>query len=153
MNIQILAALALAATVVAAPAAARDYTAGGLTIGQPWSRTTPPGAPTAAGFLTLLNRGPDDRLIGGRTPVAAEVQIHEMTTAGGVMRMRPLAQGLALPRGGSATLAPGGLHIMLIGLKRPLAAGERVPLTLRFQKAGEVAVELEVRALGQGAAR
>lgn len=153
MNRLLFAAAAFTAALAAAPATARDFTVGGLTIGQPWTRATPPGAPTAAGFLTLVNEGPGDRLVGGATPVAAEVQIHEMNTAGGVMRMRPLEDGLALARGASATLTPGGLHLMLIGLKRPLTAGERIPLTLRFAKAGEVKVELEVRALGQGTGR
>jgi copper(I)-binding protein len=135
------------ALVLAAPVAARE--AQGLRIVQPWSRATPPGAATAAGYMVIANEGAaPDRLLGGASPVSAQLQVHEMTMDGGIMRMRQVAGGLVVPAGGTVTLRPGGLHIMFIGLRQPLRAGERLPAVLRFERAGEVAVTFEVQALG-----
>jgi copper(I)-binding protein len=96
--------------------------------------------------LTLSNLGAaPDRLLGGATPVASQVEVHEMSMDGGVMRMRPVSGGLVIPAGGTVALKPGGYHIMLIGLKTPLTAGTMVPLTLRFEKAGLVKLQVPVR--------
>lgn len=140
--------LSLAAAVVlaaAAPALAKDVKAGPLRIENPWARPTPPGAPTGGAYMTIVNTGAQaDRLVGGASPVAARLEVHEMSMDGGVMRMRKL-DGLTIPPGASVALKPGGHHVMLIGLKRPLKIGETVPATLRFEKAGEVAVEFTVQ--------
>jgi copper(I)-binding protein len=138
-------ALLIAAIAIGSPGGA--FGAQGLTVSRAWSRATPAGATTAAGFLTLSNHGQEDRLVGGSTAIATEMQIHEMTMEGGVMRMRPILGGLALPKGG-VELKPGGLHIMFIGLKRPLAAGERFSATLQFQRAGAAPVEFVVAPIG-----
>jgi copper(I)-binding protein len=99
--------------------------------------------------MTLRNRGTSpDRLVGAETLAARAVEIHEQRMEDGVMRMRPLPGGVALPPGEAVTLGPGGLHLMLIGPTRAFARGQRVPLTLRFERAGEVAVELAVEAAG-----
>jgi copper(I)-binding protein len=99
--------------------------------------------------MTITNHGAsEDRLIGGSTPAAARVEIHEMSMDGGVMRMRKVPGGLAIPEGQTVTLAPGGYHVMFIGLKAPFATGERIPTTLRFQKAGAVTVDFEVSPTG-----
>lgn len=140
-----LCAAALGAMSLASASAA-PKSAAPLHLSQAWSRATPPAAATGAGYLTISNTGKSaDRLIGGSTSVAAKLEIHEMSMTGGVMRMRPVAGGLAIGPGQSVTLKPGGYHLMLIGLKRPLKAGERVPVTLTFERAGAVRIELDVR--------
>lgn len=143
-----LAALSAAcfATVCAGGAIAHSYKAAGLAIGHPWSRETAPGQSVGGGFLTVANPGKtDDRLIAVASPIAAQVQLHTMTMDGGVMRMREVTGGLTVPAGGTLELKPGGYHIMFIGLKKPLKAGERVPATLTFQRAGKVQVAFAVQ--------
>jgi len=126
-----------------APAASR------IAVSHGWSRETAPGQDAGGAFLTIVNEGTvPDRLLGGTAPAAQDVQIHTVDMTGGVMRMRQLAKGLEIPAGGTVTLAPGGNHIMLMGLKRPLAQGETVPLTLEFEKAGDIGVELTVQPIG-----
>lgn len=139
-------ALATAAALAAAvPALAHDTKAGALQIKHPWIRPTPPGAPTGGGYLTIVNTGPKpDRLLGGSTQAAARLEVHEMSMDGAIMRMRKLDDGVAIPPGGTVELKPGGMHIMLIGLKAPLKVGDRVPAILRFERAGEVKVEFAV---------
>src|SRR5215475_797352 len=89
----------------------------GIAIRQAWSRATPKGAQVAAGYLTIENHGASpDKLISAATTAAAKVDLHEMAMAGGVMTMRPVDGGLVIPPGGSVTLAPGGSHLMFIGL-------------------------------------
>ncbi len=104
-------------------------------------RIPPPGAPTAAGYATITNRsGRADRLLGGSTPAAARLEIHEMSMAGGVMRMRPVVGGLPIGPRQSIALTEGGYHFMLIAPRRRLKAGDRVPATLRFRNIGSVPV-------------
>jgi len=147
MHRRLLLSLAAASAVsAAAPVLAKDAMAGPIRIESPWARPTPPGAPTGGAYMTLVNTGTQsDRLLGGSSPVSSRFEIHEMSMAGGVMRMRKL-DGLPVPAKGTVALKPGGYHVMLIGLKRPLKIGERVPATLRFEKAGEVTVEFKVQA-------
>jgi copper(I)-binding protein len=142
-----LAAVALAAAFV--PVSAADYRAGSLTIRAPWTRATPRGADVAGAYLSVTNTGTvPDRLIGGSSDVSAGFEVHSMTMDQGVMRMRPVEGGIEIRPGETVTLAPGGLHVMLLGLKRPLAKGERVKGSLVFQRAGTVEVEFSVEALG-----
>jgi len=142
-----LAAAALLAGMSAATA--HDYKAGNLHIEHPWSRATPPNAPVGGGYMTIENNGGSaDRLLGGSTPVADAVEVHAMTMEGDVMKMRKLEDGVEIPAGGSVALEPGGNHLMLVGLSKPLKQGTRVPLTLRFEKAGTVDVELAVDSMG-----
>ena len=99
--------------------------------------------------MTLDNKAnAADRLTGASSDIAAEVQVHEMAVVDGVMQMRQLAGGLPIPAGGSVTLKPGGYHVMLIGLKKPLTPGETFPLTLTFANAGNISVTVPVRAMG-----
>ena len=131
------------ALIAAAPfaASAHSYTLGALQIGHPWSRPNPPGAPTAAGYLTITNTGKTpDRLLGGSSPVATKIEVHEMSMTGGIMRMRPVAGGLVLPAGQTVKLEPGGFHLMIIGPKRAFKVGDHIPATLRFEHAGEIRV-------------
>jgi copper(I)-binding protein len=138
--------LLAAGLAIAVPALAHDYAVGALRIAHPWSRPSPVGAPAGAGYMTITNTGAsDDRLTGGATPVAARLEIHEMSMTDGVMKMRPVSGGLVIPAGGTVILAPGGYHIMFIGLKAPLKVGDRVPVTLRFQNAGTIDLEFQVQ--------
>ncbi len=149
----LLAAALLAGLGLCAPALAREHPAGAIRVVDAWCPPTPPGAPTAAGYLTISNQGHGaDRLLGGSSPLAAQVQLHSMTMQGQVMRMRPVTGGLAIAPGATLRVQPGGgMHLMLIGLKRPLKAGEHAAVTLDFAKAGPVRVEFIVRPQGEAA--
>jgi copper(I)-binding protein len=140
---------ALLAVLSAAPARAEDVKAGDLVISQAWSRATPGGAKIGGGYLTIENRGSTpDRLIGGSGDIAGKIEVHEMSMKDGVMTMRPLDNGLTIGPGKTVKLAPGGLHLMLFDLKAPLKQGEKVPITLVFEKAGKVTLSLDVQSLG-----
>lgn len=135
------------AAALATPALAADppRRRGALVISDAWIRPSLPGAPNGAGYLIIRNTGPvADRLLGGSTPVAATFEVHEMSMAGGIMRMRPLPQGLPIPPRRQVRLQPGGFHLMLIGLRRPLNVGDRIPIRLRFARAGEIEVAFTV---------
>jgi periplasmic copper chaperone A len=140
--------MAGAATLLATPALAHhDFTLGDLRIGHPWTRAAGANA-NGAGFMTLRNLGArPDRLIAAATPLARTVELHTHIREGEVMRMRPVAE-IPVPPGQTVRLRPGALHLMLIGLTEPLRAGAEVPLTLRFEQAGEVRIILEVQAAG-----
>jgi copper(I)-binding protein len=144
-----IAGAALLACLLAAPARAEEIKAGDLVITQAWSRATPGGAKIGSGYLTIENKGSaPDRLISGSADVADKVQVHEMTTSNGVMTMRPLDNGLTIEPGKTVKLAPGGYHLMLFDLKTPLKQGDKVPVTLEFEKAGKVKLTLDVQGVG-----
>lgn len=125
---------------------AHEYTAGELHITHPWSRALPPNAATGAAYFVVHNQGKtEDRLLGAQTPRATKTEIHTMLQLGEVMKMQKL-DSVGIPAGGEATFAPGGTHLMLFGLQKPLVAGERFPLTLQFEKAGKVDVEVVIEA-------
>ena len=135
--------------LISTSARAEDAKAGDLVITQAWSRATPGGAKVGGGYLTIENRGTTaDRLTGASAGVAGKVEVHEMAMNNGVMTMRPLEKGLLIEPGKTVTLAPGGYHLMLLDLKSPLKQGERVPVTLEFEKAGKVSLSLEVQGVG-----
>ena len=143
------ASAALLACLIAAPAHAQEVKAGDLVITQAWTRATPGGAKIAGGYLTIENKGTaPDRLLGGSAEVSDKVQVHEMAVNNGVMTMRSLDKGLAIEPGKIVKLAPGGFHLMLTDLKKPLKQGDKVPVTLEFEKAGKVQVTLDVQAVG-----
>jgi copper(I)-binding protein len=134
---------------LAAPTRAEEVKAGDLVITQAWSRATPGGAKVGGGFLTIENKGSaPDRLIGGSAEVAGKVQVHEMAMNNGVMTMRPLDNGLTIEPGKTVKLAPGGYHLMLLDLKSPLKQGDKVPVTLEFEKAGKVKLSFDVQGVG-----
>jgi copper(I)-binding protein len=133
----------------AVPAAAAPVTAGDLTIDGTWTRATPPGAPTAGGYLTITNNGTEaDTLTGVSSPVAGMSSLHMMETKDGVMSMHEVDGGVPIPPGGTVTLAPGGYHIMFMGLTGALKQGETLPVTLMFAKAGKVEVIFPILAIG-----
>ena len=143
-----LLSLFFAAGLLAPAAQAHDYDLGTLHIGHPWARPTTSQAKSGGAFLALDNRGrAGDRLISVASPVADKVELHTHSMDGTVMRMRPVEGGIALPPGQKVELKPGGMHVMLIGLKRQLKEGETFPLTLRFEAAGEIAVDVRVEKL------
>lgn len=117
-------------------------------VENPWSRATPPGAKIGAGYMTIRNGSSSaDKLIGASSPAAGKVETHITVREGDVSRMREV-KGYDIPANGVFELKPGGAHLMLVDLKAPLKEGEKVPLVLKFQREGEVKVELQVRALG-----
>ncbi|WP_294251405.1 copper chaperone PCu(A)C [uncultured Sphingomonas sp.] len=133
------------AVAVATPVLAHEFKLGSLEIAHPWTRQTAPGQRNGGGFLVVTNKGrAADQLVDVASPVADKVELHTMSMDGGIMRMRPVTGGLPIPAGGTLTLAPGGYHVMLIGLKAPLTLGTMVPLTLRFARAGTITVQLKV---------
>ena len=143
-------ALVLAGALILPSAAfAHSYKVGNLALEHPWTRATPAGARVGGGFVVIENKGAEpDRLIGGTFAGADKVEIHAMAVVDGVMTMRPEGSGLEVPAGGKVTLEPGGLHLMLVGLKQQLKQGDRVAGTLVFEKAGTVSVEFAVEAIG-----
>jgi len=144
-----IASLGLAALLALAPARADEVKAGDLVITQAWARATPKGAKVGGGFLTIENKGSTpDRLIAASADFAGKIEVHEMTTENGVMKMRPVAQGLAIEPGKTVKLAPGGYHFMMMDLKSPLKQGDKEPVTLEFEKAGKVTVSLDVEGVG-----
>jgi periplasmic copper chaperone A len=144
--------LACCATMFAllGPAAyAQEVKAGDLVITQAWSRATPSGAKVAGGYLTIENKGTaPDKLVAGSGEIAGRFEIHEMAMNNGVMTMRPLDKGLSIEPGKTVKLAPGGHHLMLMDLKQPLKEGDKVPVTLQFEKAGKVTLSLDVQSVG-----
>jgi periplasmic copper chaperone A len=144
------AVAALAALLAVSPAAeAADYNVGSIHISQPWSRATPKGASSAAGYMTITNNGSaPDRVSCVSSDASAECQIHTMTMDNGVMKMRPVEGGLEILPGQTITLKPGGFHMMLLNLKHPLEAGGTMKATLKFEHAGTVDVDYPVAAIG-----
>ena len=137
--------LALAAGLCGAALAQTQPT---IAVTGAWARATPGGAKTGAAYVTVTDSGTsDDTLVGAATPVAAEAQLHTMTEENGVMKMRPLA-AIAVKPGSPVVLKPGGMHIMLMGLKQPLTEGQTFPLTLKFAKAGTVETTVKVAKAG-----
>jgi hypothetical protein len=138
-----------AALVLAPPALAQQFAAGDISIEKAWSRATPKGASVGAGYLTIHNKGAaPDKLTGGSSDVASDVQVHEMSMKNGVMTMRRLTDGLTVPANGSVTLAPSSYHLMLQGLKQPLVKGQTLKVTLNFEHAGSLPIELKVEGVG-----
>ena len=134
---------------------AETYTHGDLSIDSPYTRTTPPAAPVAGGFMKITNNGKEaDTLIGGKVNFSEVVEIHEMPMIDGVMHMRQLENGLEIPPGESVELKPGGFHVMFIKLQEQMKEGDSHKATLTFAKAGDVDVEFIVKdisaTMGQG---
>jgi copper(I)-binding protein len=146
MNIvrPVTAALLALASVVAG---AHEYMAGAIKIDHPYARSTAAGQPTGGGFMTFVNGGGADRLVSASAAVSESVELHEMKMDGNVMKMRQV-DGIELGGGKTVELKPGGYHVMFVGLKAPLKAGASFAMKLKFEKAGEVTVEVKVEAPG-----
>lgn len=137
------------AIALSSAAQAYDYKVGGIEIDRPWSRAVPKGATVAAGYLTIRNTGTEpDRLVSGSTPVAGKFEVHEMSMDNGVMRMRPVPDGVVIKPGETVELKPQSFHIMMMGLKQPIEKGKPFKGSLMFEKAGAVDVDFSVEAVG-----
>jgi copper(I)-binding protein len=149
LQVQALAAIVLlAATAIAHPTKAQGVDA--LRVDDAYVRSSGSAAQAAAAFMTLRNTGAAaDRLLAASTAVAGTVELHTVVKEGDVMRMRAVP-AIDVPAGRAVTLQPGGLHVMLMNLRRPLAPGESIELSLVFEKAGRRTVTLPVRALNPG---
>jgi copper(I)-binding protein len=148
MAIQRRLALLAALGLVAACGPSPESTEPDIQLGSAWARETALGQDTGGVFLTIRNRGgADDRLVGGSSPEARSVEIHTMTLDGSVMRMRR-QEAVAIPAGESVELAPGGTHLMLVGLKAPLNQGKTIPVSLDFDKARRIKANVRVREVG-----
>jgi copper(I)-binding protein len=131
------------------PKSAPAATRGSIEIHRPWARRAIDTPKKAGGFFTLANKGTEpDRLIAASSPAAEKIEIHAIKVVGGGIGMRPREDGLALPPGVTLTLQPRGYHLFLTGLRAPAIPGERLPVTLIFEKAGSIDVELLVEAPG-----
>ncbi|MBL3557414.1 MULTISPECIES: copper chaperone PCu(A)C [Marinobacter] len=147
----VLFGFSILAGTLSTPALAHEYTEGNITIDHPWSRPTPPGVPMGVGYMAITNDGDNDiTLTSATTPRAQNVSIHESTMKDGTMSMRPLKDGLTIPAGETVELKPHGYHLMLEKLKGPLKEGESIPLTLTFEGAADMNVELNVEPLDGG---
>lgn len=141
--------LAVGLAFAALGASAHEFRAGDLVIGHPYAYASIGSAPNGAAFLTITNDGEADALIGVESGLAERNELHTHLHEEGRMMMRPVER-IVIPAHGEARLQPGGDHIMLIGLKTPLAAGSQVPVTLVFEKAGRVDIEVAVEARRPG---
>jgi hypothetical protein len=138
---------ALLATLLATLATSFTLAGAGPTVEQAWARATPPGVDVGAVYLTIVGGSTDDRLVSATTARASMVHLHTVEDSDGVAKMRAI-EGIEVPAGKRVVLAPKGTHIMLMGLGRPLAAGEKFPLMVSFEKAGERTVEVVVQPAG-----
>lgn len=146
MKMNLLAFVAAALLTATSAASAHDYKLGDLTIDQPWARASV--AANGAAYMTISTSGSaPDQLVAAASPVAGKVELHTHIVEGDVMRMRPV-KAIEVNVGEPAVLKPGGLHVMLIGLKAPLKEGEKFPLTLTFTKAGTTTVDVAVQSAG-----
>jgi copper(I)-binding protein len=134
--------LAALMAALASSAFAHEFELGKLKMGHPWARATV--AANGGAFLSVENTGTTpDKLLRASTDVAGTVELHTHIKEGDIMRMRQV-QAIDIPVNQKVTLAPGGFHIMLMGLKKKLVEGERFPLTLEFEKAGKITVEIAI---------
>ena len=144
-------AFGLAALLAVAGPAAAAPPAAAVTATQAWARATVAGQRAGGGYLTLNGGAAADKLVGASAPVAERVELHSMSMDGDVMRMRQV-EAIDVPAGQAVELKPGGLHLMLMGLKQPLQAGSRFPLTLRFERGAPVTLDVAVEAAGAASA-
>lgn len=129
--------------------AAHDYTVGSITVLHPWARATPGPAKAGAGYLGIKNDGAiADKLVKAESNLSKRTELHTHLMDGGIMKMVHIEEGVEVPAGQEVTFEPGGLHVMFMGLKGPFKEGESLPITLYFEKAGKVDVELIVKAVG-----
>lgn len=138
-------AVLLSVSVFSICAVAQEASAAELTIKRAWSRVAPAGAPVLGGYLSITNDGDQaDRLMAVSSPISDDVQIHVSAINDGVATMRQVTDGVAIPSGETVEFEPGELHLMLLNPKSRFGEGEKIPLTLTFEKAGRLDVELVV---------
>lgn len=142
-SVLLVAAGLLLSTAISATAAAKD-----VVVTDVWARASAPSAKAAGAFMTIENAGKaGDRLLSARSAAAKQVEVHESKMVNNVMQMRRI-DGLPVAAGDKVVLKPGGLHVMLIDLEKQLVQGERFKMTLVFEKAGEVTVDVDIKTPG-----
>lgn len=129
-------------TVLTAPALSAD-----ITISDVWGRATPGSAKVGAAFMEIKNNGEADKLVSASSEISSRTELHTHIHDNGIMRMREVP-AIDIPANGTQSLEPGGYHVMFIGLNRPLAVGETYPLTLVFEKAGKIMVDIKIEKVG-----
>ena len=135
--------------LVMSTAVAHDYTVGSLKVDHPWARATPKGAGVGGGYMKITNTGTEsDRLVGGASGISDRFEVHEMSMADGVMKMRHLAGGLEIKPGQTVEFKPGGYHAMFMGLKQQLVQGQRFKVTLQFERAGKIDIDFVIEGIG-----
>ena len=144
-SLRLFAATAAVATALSAVALADDAKLGALHIEDAWARPSIGKKGNSAAYMTIRNKGEADRLVAAAVPQAGKVELHTHIRDGDVMRMRRVEGGIPVPANGMVMLKPGGFHVMMMRLSAPIEKGGTVPVTLRFEKAGEVTVQAEVR--------
>ena len=145
-------ALAVSLLLSCEAAFAETITHGTLELKDPWARAMPPGARAGGGFMVITNGGKQaDRLVGGSSPRAGRVEIHEMKVVDDIMKMRQLPDGLEIPAGGSVELKPGSFHVMFLDVGKSFTEGETIPVTLDFAKAGSITIDMPVKSIAAGA--
>jgi len=138
----------VALALISVQVLAHTHEKGDIQVRHPWSRATPPGAKVAVGYMEIRNVGTQpDRLLSATTPVAQRVEMHVTQRDGEVMKMREV-KTFEIPARERYTLRPGGSHLMLVDLVQPLKMGERFTMRLRFERAGELEIEVEVQEIG-----
>jgi copper(I)-binding protein len=149
MTAAIFRAFALAGAVVFAAGGASAETVGAIAVENAWSRAVPEGASVGVGYLAIRNTGDaPDRLLSASASLAGQTEIHQTTMDGGVMRMRPVPDGVPVPAKGTVMLEPNGYHVMFMGLTQPLKEGDAFPAKLTFERAGSVEVTFHVLGIG-----
>ena len=150
MRHALLAAILLSSLTSAGNAQPMPGSQQGIAVSNAWARASAGAATTGAAYFTITDNASADRLIGASTPVAGKAELHESRNENGVMQMRAVPS-LPLEPGKSVTLAPGGYHVMLMELKQPLKVGDSFPLTLTFEKAQAITVQVKIGAAGAAA--
>jgi copper(I)-binding protein len=147
-RILLAALLTLGVGLGTVPATAHEVAKGSMVVDHPWARATIGTSRPGVVYVTLINEGKhDDALIGAISPVAARIHIHQTRRENGVARMAPVKR-LVVPAGGRAVLKPGGIHLMLMGLKQSLEVNDAFSLTLKFEKAGAIDLEVFIEPVG-----
>jgi copper(I)-binding protein len=145
MRRALMVGVVLLSALVLAACGGSGGTTGGITVSDAWARTSPMMERAGAAYMVLQNNGAaEDKLLSAESDVAQTIELHETKEMNGMMQMSPVPN-IPVPANGKAELKPGGLHVMLIGLNRELKAGDKVQLTLNFEKAGKVPVTAEVK--------
>lgn len=150
-KLRLLAIATLAASALAGIAVAHDYEVGALKIDHPWARPSIGETKNSAAYFKIENTGKAaDRLVSAKADIAERTELHESVDEGGVAKMLPLKDGIPVPADGEAELKPLGMHVMLMGLKSKLEEGQSFPMTLTFEKQGDVQVEVKIEAGASG---
>lgn len=150
-KLRLLTIATLAASALAGIAVAHDYEAGALKIDHPWARPSIGETKNSAAYFKIENTGKTaDRLVSAKVDIAERTELHESVEEGGVAKMLPLKDGIPVPAEGEAELKPLGMHVMLMGLKSKLEEGQSFPMTLTFEKQGDVQVEVKIEAGASG---